>query len=733
MATRPQTNAEARNKLIAELQANSRKLRDAAAKGDKDAYEKYSQNDRQLSAQLRATAEFAGVPIGAIGSGLQTGLSGLATAIPDIVGGIGGLLSGSNTPSVGQRTNQALGISSEPTSNEAAPTFRMAQGFSSSAMPGIGARGAAIGTGLGAADVAVSDVTGFPEGVASGLYGMASLTKAGFTGIKNWNETRKFDKFLADLPTDEANALSKFMLKGQGSDSPIAAAAYQKLMSNPKFAEMFHQMEKAATSATLKGMEPVSKITDQGQAATSIFQAVQNRLSGLKQHGAESLFEKAKGYGAGNPLVDVTNTVANIDKLIGRYSTQSTPNAEKAVEALNKIKSRLTTSTVVDPSQQAFSGLGITPEVTSKRTVEQVQGVLSEFGKKAAANDNLIKDLSLSDERIISSAIFGGMKDDLVNSLKGAEGADKVALNLLSTARNKTSAAMEKYNEAIAQGLPKDLHNKSLAEIAPEDLFNTYKSLTPKQQSTMRSWVQDTDKEALNFLDKRLYNEFVDSAKKTTASGEYGVDLGTLVDKWKGLSPAGKESLATSLGSNAAEFESRMNDASKFARRMKVAQPQTDALIDTKTQGELAAAVGSIPVLGYPGAKATQLGVDVLNKAGSLGKLSDEQLMKVLLTPEGASFLKQAGMTPGSAKTLEELTKLQDVPMPREGWLKTASAVSRAAAPTNESVSVPATEQTQENDIYIPEEFMGMAAQPTNAQAPVDDIYIPPSLTGGQQ
>jgi hypothetical protein len=254
------------------------------------------------------------------------------------------------------------------------------------------------------------------------------------------------------------------------------------------------------------------------------------------------------------------------------------------------------------------------------------------------------------------------MKDDVAAALKGATGSDKAALNLLNTARERVSKASTAYNEAIAQGLPASLHNKSLAEISPEDLYSTYKNLTPAQRGTMREWVGTTDQAALDVLDKQVFQEFVNQAKKTNDLGVETVDLAALAKNWRALEkvPGAQDALVTALGTNATEFGQRMKDAELFTRKMSVAQPSTEQAFTPSQVRETQAAIGG--VAGYGPAKIGQLAMDTLNSLTNNG-LSEEQLMKVLLTDSGKSFLKSASLSPRSEKALTDLMAVDQTPL----------------------------------------------------------------------
>ena len=483
------------------------------------------------------------------------------------------------------------------------------------------------------------------------------LVVGGVRGYSAKGQQDKINEYKKLLPEGDKNIFDEFMLRGQASSDPVIAADIARLSRSPKYLELVTALNEGAAKKAVLGIEPKAAALTQEQAKTGVIQAIQNKLEAIRDSKSAGLFEKAKGYGANLPLVDPSTTLANIDNLVARYSAQTTPNADRAVQVLRIIRERLVTEVPVNPEQVALRGATGPIEMTNKRTIEQVQGVLSEFGKKASAGDNLIKDLSISDERIISTAIFGGMKDDLRNAIKTSSGNDKAALNLLSEARNRVEKSSTAYREAISQGMPAYLQNKTLAEVSPEELLVTYKALTPNQRATMRSWIDNTDSAALSVLDKQVFDDFVSKARTPNATGVETVNLELMAKNWRGLNTVDRDALATALGTNATEFGKRMSDAELMTRKMSVAQPTNPPIIGGETVREASAVLGAAG--GYATSKVGQLGLDIVNSF-TKGGLNEDQLMKALLTPEGAQFLKTAALSPRSEKVLSDLTKMEN-------------------------------------------------------------------------
>ena len=644
------TRQEAQAKLVTALQENSRRLRQAYKDNDKAAIAKYSENYDKLTSQLRSSTG-----IGNIGSGLASTAVGMLTGLPDI--GI-----------------SAYNYFAEP--KTPVPTLRERL-LSSAQIPSQA--------------VAEEDQLAYstPD-IAAGVVGITQLAQLGYKGVKGWLQGRQTKELLSKLSPEEQNFFKDLMVKGQGSPNSEVAATIAKLERDPKYSEIFNALKREASTRATSGITPATSRITEEQAGTGAALGIKNKIDGLAESrkiAGDSAFNQAFGYAEGKQLVDPANTLKQIDSLIGRYSKQTTPNAERAVEVLQSLKDRLST---VSAPYSPFAAVGGGVQPSRLKTVEEVQGILSEFGKKASQGDSLIKDLALSDEKIISSAIFGGMKDDLAAAAKSATGNDKVALNFLIKARADVANASTKYNDAIAQGLPAFLKDKPLNSISFEDLYSQYKGATPAQRATFRSYIQNTDPESLKNFDSRVWQDFSGKYATTLDDGIPGIDLAKMAKDWATTSPQDKDAIATALGQNLSEFDKRMKDALVFTRRVSTGQPQGDGAGLAQITREASAVVGASPA-GYQGAKLTQLFGDVLGIFRKEG-ISNELAMKTLLTPEGASFLKTAKLSPGSQKTLQALTEVTNAPLVAPSWMSIGTSVSPKTQST-ETVSeqVPTT------------------------------------------
>jgi len=510
---------------------------------------------------------------------------------------------------------KAAGVSSEPTSTQAAPAF-------------------------------------YGPDVALGVYGIGSLLKSGFQGAKSYLKDRKVKAFTDSLPTDEANVFKEFMLKGQGSSDPRVAAVLQKLSSNPEYAEIFSNLQAGATKAATAGMTPAVSRINEPTAAKGIYGAVQNTVdnAGLKESKAAGrAFEKAFEYGAGSPIIEPVTLRAEIARLKGDYSKKASPSSEAALAFLQRLEDKL-----VPASSSSLK---------MKLTAEEVQSLLSEFGKKSSMGDNILKDVSLTDEKRISSAIFGTLKDDLRAARVGAQTKDEIATtDLLLKARDLAAKSADLSSTARAKGLPKFLQEKSIKEVDFDELYTQYRKMNEYERAATRTMISATEPEALKNLDSRVYKEFVEAAKTKLPDGTFNVSLSKMSDNWNTLSSQDRSALLLSVGQNADEFSKRMKDAAIFTKRMSVGQPVAESVAGIETVGKDLARAGGVAA-GYSVYQGIQLTKDALKALAKTG-LSDEETMRLLLTPEGKAFLKNAAMSPASTKTLEALTAVKAAALP---------------------------------------------------------------------
>lgn len=747
---RPQTQEEARSQITQQMDAIRRIYAEEQANGtltrsrDVQLRQQFQDLNKRLTVASSGTA-------GSMGRGLMAGIYQGGTEFNRQ----GARLALPMATMPAQVAQAAMNLRfgrpvTEPQSQEQLVPFRTGQGVGTLATglltPGNTAKTVALGAGLTAADIGIESQDG-PQSLASATYLLQLLGRGGWKGMKSWREGRKFDELMKNLPKDmpelERNALKQFMLTGQGVDNGIVAAAMQKLETKPEFAEMLKKLREGATEKTLSGMRPDTGKLTKEQAGTGLVQTIQNKLDGLKETVAKSIFDpdrlslydKAKGYGGGKAIVDPKTTVANIDTLIKEFEAKNTPDAENSIKALKAVRERFAptftteargaTQYVVDQGIKGntvagtpagtrienrtvttYDSLGMpqtktvqvevpyagSPAVTSAGkaptmgtipgapsvtiqqnvrpvTIEQVQGILSEFGKKASKEDRLLQDLSISSEQRISAAIFGGMKDDIRASLgKVTDPNDRKALSILTEARDKTAAAAERYNTAVAQGMPAFLKDATPQSLDFPTLVGQYEKLTPQQRASVRQWVGDTDPEVLKQFDRQVYTNFLDKARDDAGT----VDLGKLTSLWNSTKPADRDAVTTALGVNAGEFNARMRDATAFNNRIRVAQPSAEGSVISDVAPSAARLAGT--TLGYGAHQGVMLSADVAKQLLDKTKLTDEQLMKLFLSPEGADFLKTQKLTPGSTELLDKLTKVTTVTAPATGTVQNIGA-----------------------------------------------------------
>lgn len=687
MATRPVRREEALATINKERAVYSQLLKQAEASGDKEAYQRYSDRISQLDAQSRATGL-----LGEIGSGIASAGVGLLTGIPDIV------ISGYNaaarptTPmlTLRERLLNAAQIPTEATSQEGSIAY------------------------------------GAPE-VATAAAALGQLATLGFKGLQSWMKTRKVNDLLGKLPAEEANRFKEYMLRGQGSPNSEVAAKIAELRGNAKYKELFNTLDEAATKAAMSGMAPRPSRIAEPEAAQNLVGAVEERLKKVRQARSEAgneNFAKAFELGGDRAILTPEKTLNKIDELIKQTDT-TTDSGKAAVKWLQETRDSIAPRVNVAPragtsytspqtvrdtlTNAPIPGPDVTYNIPGSvgytiqqgpraLTVQEVQARLRDWGRNAASEGGVVRDLAVSDEVRISKALFGAMKDDLAASTKSATSvADKRALGALEQARSQTSKASQDYNSMIAQGIPDFLKGKNVADVSFEQLSGAYKNLNPSQRAVFRDWVGQNKAESLQAIDRDVFQAFKAKHTGTLDDGTVGTDLKSMAEDWAKMmknDPKAADAIAAALGQNVNEFNGRMKDALVFTRRMNAGTLGAEEAAQKQLIREGAAVVGASPA-GYSGSKAFQLVGDILG-GFKKGIVSDELAMKTLLTPEGAAFLKQAKLTPGSQETLANLTKMDQAVPTRLEYLMPTNAVVAPVAPTQPQVG-------QEPQITIPD------------------------------
>lgn len=523
----------------------------------------------------------------------------------------------------------------EVTTPETALAFGAGQGAATSMF------GGPLVTGIGATTGAIDERIFEGAPVTSLVTALGFLGYGGIRGISQFRETRSFNKFLAQLGPDETNRLRQFMISGQDSKDPLIAGTVNKLRNNPKFAEFFTELEKGATTKVLSGMTPEAKA---GKIAEPVYSAYKEQIARLYDNilgeGVSKKFDKASQLG-GDKQIDIKTTLSKIDDLINGpngFAAVGTDSSKASIAYLERFKQRVL-------------------EGNTTTTIQKIKGNLSSFGAEAAGQEGMLRNVAKNDQERIAKVIFGGLKDDLnIVSNTTTDKQLKAAANLLQSARNDVKNGYDSLNEFRARGLPKVFKDKQIYEFADEDLVKAFKGLNSKELQQTRAILEVENPDALARVQKNLYEDFVSTARTTLPDNTTGIDLQKLVQRYNSLPKAEQETLAFSLGSNAKEFGERMGDAQRFFNY-------------TMKSGSILPSGEINPALVSEAAFAASGGSYTAGKAGGVtgrllnyfkGELNDDQVFKLLLTPEGKDFLKSASLSPNAAKTLDKLTKVQN-------------------------------------------------------------------------
>ena len=634
------TDAEAQQDLARKLQEKSRELRPIYDSTDpviKAKADKLKTEIKTIQNQLMMTGS-----VGALGGGLVSGITSLGTGLFDLAA-MGYNKFVAPKEKLGSASEWLLpGI--ESVSKEQAGLFGLGRGVGSSL--GLNKTLAALNIGSNVTDEIMFN--GVP--VTQLLTAVGALSTAGYRAGKNWQENRGVRKLMEQLGPDGENTLRQFMLRGQDSTDPKVAGIVGKLRTNPQFAEMFNVLEKEATKAATKGARITPRAGYQAETAgPAIFQAVDNNIQGLKEQiktAGGGAYSKAFDMAGDTPMVSMNTTKEKIAGLIETYQKSDLPDSKNTVKFLENLQESLTRG------EGLVSGVTNTVQ-TNKMTIPQLQSWLTDFGKKAAGSESLITDVSIGTQQKIASAIFGGLKDDLKGLAQSKNVDERAIANLMMGASKQTRQAVEKYQGAIAQGLPAILKDKNISSIDTDTLMNTISGLSAAQQKNLFGILKNTAPEDLKRIQQVNYDNFVQGARTTLPDGTTGVDLKLLAKKFNTLPAEEKSKLALSLGTSLDDFSGKMKDAENF---FKYQQTYAGKVADAKVNpADLSQAAYALTGGSYTGGKVGAMVGNIWNSIK--GGLSDEKTLNFLMSPETKGILKESILSPNSQKTLEKLTR----------------------------------------------------------------------------
>ena len=129
--------------------------------------------------------------------------------------------------------------------------------------------------------------------------------------MKSLRNSSKMKKLLGELPTNEANALKMYMVKGQGSDSPLVQSAIERMRGNVEYKELFSALEEGASKATQKvaTVRPSKQQAEEATigAAKAVEKAVESVKKARDNAGAVN-FQMAEQFGRNRPIVPTVLT-----------------------------------------------------------------------------------------------------------------------------------------------------------------------------------------------------------------------------------------------------------------------------------------------------------------------------------------------------------------------------------------------------------------------------------------
>jgi hypothetical protein len=151
-------------------------------------------------------------------------------------------------------------------------------------------------------------------GIATSTLAVGQLLQGVFQLGRLGLSAKEQRDLVKNLPEEQKNVFSEFMLRGQQGTDPQTAALIQRLKTNPETAEIMNALEEGAKRTALTGMAPIAT---EGKVAGPIYNAIQQRIKALnyKISGKEvqSKFERAKEIAGEKAISNVYSRNNNKD------------------------------------------------------------------------------------------------------------------------------------------------------------------------------------------------------------------------------------------------------------------------------------------------------------------------------------------------------------------------------------------------------------------------------------
>jgi hypothetical protein len=171
----------------------------------------------------------------------------------------------------------------------------------------------------------------------------------------------------------------------------------------------------------------------------------------------------------------------------------------------------------------------------------------------------------------------------------------------------------------------------------------------------MAAVLQNTAPEDLKRVRQVMYDDFVQSARTVLPDGTTGVDLKLLSTKFNTLPENERKAMAFAVGTNVDDFSGRMKDAENFFKyQQKFGGEAASGGFTASEVAEMSSA--GYLAGGYGVGKTTGLVGRIYNNIK--GGLSDENTLNLLMSPETKGILREAVLSPNSAKTLEKVSRV---------------------------------------------------------------------------
>jgi len=345
-------------------------------------------------------------------------------------------------------------------------------------------------------------------------------TQTGKAATPVANEGQAVEKFLGTglSPGQISQRRSLLTLEGALRRSPYKAAdmmadmdARQLAAARARWDELLDRIHASPQSAELLGGQVTKAFDDTVKTAT-----------GKLDRQAAADFAVVHSAAGKQPIFDLTNATGAIDGLLQQYDVPgAAADATKGlVRQLRSLRDSMTNTEIKPGGFMGMEPQRVTTEV--KRSAEDMQRLLSSWGRAAAGKQKMFPDLDNRENVSIAKRVFGALNDDL----SAATSVDPAVAGALQKARANYKTNIGAVEDIRKTAIGRYLGATDPGQLAPEQIAATLQRMKPSQQKQTFALLNSADPELAGATKRYVLQNAMDVAQPSAERLEQAAGMG---------------------------------------------------------------------------------------------------------------------------------------------------------------------------------------------------------------